>query len=296
MELEALTDFVAVVDAGSISAGARLRGVPKQSVSRRLLQLENTLGVRLFERTTRALHLTPEGDFLRAIATEVLATLEEARRALTDRAVEAVGPLRVSCPTLLGQTVVGSLAATALARHPRLTLEIVLTDRRVSLVEEGFDAAIRVGPAGDTPLVAMHLADAETIIVAAPSLLGETVPARPADLSAYPAIAFSEARDCAPWVVTRDNEQALIPVRVALTSSSHMLNLEAALAGAGLARVPAFIARKAIDAGHLVQLLPDWHGAVSEIRLVYPSQRLESARLRAFKELAAEAFASIGFG
>lgn len=296
MDLEALTDFVAVVEAGSISGGARLRRVPKQSVSRRLLQLENGLGIRLFERTTRALHLTPEGEFLRERAADVLATLEEARRALTDRAVEAAGPLRISCPTLLGQTVMGSIAAMALARHPRLTLEIVLADRRVSLVEEGYDAAIRVGPADESGLVDLHLADAETIIVAAPSLVGEAVPTTPAELAAFPAIVFSEARDCAPWVVTRGSERALVPVRASLATSSHMLNLEAAKAGAGIARVPAFIARTALNAGQLVRMLPEWDGAISPIRLVYSSRRLESARLRAFKDVAIEAFASIDFG
>lgn len=292
MDLEALADFLAVVEAGGISAGARASGRPKQSVSRRLIQLEESLGVRLFERTTRALRLTPEGEFLRVRAAGLLADLEETRRALSDRAEEATGPLRISCPMLLGQTVMGGVAAAVLAQHPRLSLEIVLADRRVSLVEEGFDAAIRVDNASGDGLADVVLAQADTILVAAPALLGNRMPQAPAELAAHPAIIFSEARDCAPWLITRGEEEATIPVRPVLTSSSFLLNLEAAKAGAGITRLPAFIARAALASGELVRLLPDWNGIAVPIRLVYPSRRLESARLRAFVAVVTECFAA----
>jgi DNA-binding transcriptional LysR family regulator len=292
MDLAALSDFLAVVEAGGISAGARATGRPKQSVSRRLMQLEESLSVRLFERTTRALRLTAEGEYLRDRAASLLADLDETRRALVERAATVAGPLRISCPVLLGQTIMGQVAAKALARHPDLTLEIVLADRRVALVEEGFDAALRVGPNGDAGHGFVDLAVAETILVAAPSALQGAMPEHPSDISSLPIIAFSEAKDCAPWRVRRDTEEALISIKPALTSSSLMLCLEAAKAGAGVTRVPAFIAREALQTGQLVRLLLDWTAGTAPIRLIYPSRRLLSARLRAFIQVATEAFAT----
>lgn len=197
-----------------------------------------------------------------------------------------LGPLRLSCPTLLGHTIVGGVAAKALARHPRLTLEIILTDRRVSLVEEVFDAAIRVGSVSESGLTSVPLTEAETVLVAAPGLPGCAADASPAQVASLPRIAFRESRDCASWQFERGGERVLISSAPSLVSSSHSLNLEAALAGGGVAKVPAFIARSALSAGRLVRLLSDWHGGSVPIRLVYPSRRLESARLRAFIEVA----------
>ncbi|WP_298123814.1 LysR family transcriptional regulator [Brevundimonas sp.] len=297
MDLDALSDFVAVADAGGISPAARRLGRPKQTLSRRILALEAQLGVRLLDRGTRALRLTPEGRLLRERAGRLLEDLDDLQRTLSDRAQEVRGPLRLSAPILLGQTALGGIAARVLARHPHLRLELVMADRQVDLVEEGFDAAIRVGPDAGMGVVALKLADADVILVAAPDLTGPHAlpPEHPADLADMPCILLGETGDRHTWTLSRGAETAPVAVSGRLTASSLKLCLDAAVAGAGVASVPAFIARPHLASGDLVRVLPEWTSGRMPIRLVHPGRRLASPRLRAVSAALAEAFAEVGF-
>lgn len=292
IDLDALADFLAVIDAGGVTAGARQRGEPKQSVSRRLLALEAHLGVRLFDRSTRALRLTPEGALLRESARRVIADIEETRRALADRSSAPEGLLGISAPVLLGQTVLGEVASRILAAHPKLRLEIVLSDRRVDLIEEGFDAAIRVGTQEDSSLISRVFAHAETVIVASPSTLAASKePVRPADLADRPCIVFGNAEARPTWTLTDGARTESVTVSGRLTCTSLMLCLDAARAGAGFANIPAFIARPHLESGAIKRVLPTWRSDLAPLRIVYSSKRLMSARLRAFLE---ETVASLG--
>jgi DNA-binding transcriptional LysR family regulator len=291
MDLDALADFVAVVKAGAITAGARARGQPKQSVSRRLLLLEQELGVRLFDRSTRALRLTAEGALLNERAGRILADLEETRRALKDRASEPEGPLRISAPVLLGQTVLGAVAAAYVRAHPKVKLDLVLSDRRVDLIEEGFDAAIRVGPVTEQDLVGRLFATSETILVAAPQAI-QTIgsPRKPQDLVGKPCIVFGDGRASMIWRLQHGEETQDVAVTGPLSVSSLKLAHDVAVAGGGIANLPAFLARDALASGALVRVLAKWHAGIVDLRIVFPTRRLLSIRLRAFIDTLVAAF------
>jgi DNA-binding transcriptional LysR family regulator len=296
LDLEALADFLAAIDAGGVTAAARQRRQPKQTVSRRLLALEAELGVRLFDRTTRALRLTPEGALLQERARRVLADVEETRRTLADRSAAVEGLLRISAPVLLGQTVLGRVAARILAAYPNLRLEIVLSDRRVDLIEEGYDAAIRVGQHDDSSLVSRVFANADTIVVASPTALAAWgAPARPEDLARKPCILFADAGAATTWTLSDGERSRAVKITGRLTCTSLKLCLDAAVAGAGFASIPAFLARPSLDSGEVRGVLPGWISGRAPLRIVYPSKRLLSARLRAFIDETVASFAGFEF-
>lgn len=293
INLDSLADFLAAADAGGVTGGARLRGEPKQTVSRRLAALESDLGVRLFDRSARGLRLTPEGAILRERGARILADLDDARRIVRDQNAAPEGVVRVSAPTLLGQTIMGRVAARVTRAFPKLRLEISLADRRVDLVEEGFDAAIRVGAQADSDLIARVLTEAETVAVASPETVARHgAPEAPQDLTNFPCILFSDAGQTAVWTLSDGAQEIRIDVAGPVTANSLKLCLDAAVEGAGIASVPAFIARPALEAGALVRVLPGWRTGLSPIRIVYSSRRFMSARLRAFVDETAACFAA----
>ncbi len=294
--MDALRDFLAIIEAGGVSAGAARRKAPKQTVSRRLRALEADLGVRLFDRSNRALRLTPDGQILRERARSLLADFDETRRLLIDRAAAPAGLVRVSAPVLLGQTLLGALAARVLTTHPEIALEIVLSDRRVDLIEDGFDVAIRVGAHEDSALVGRTFARAATIIVASPSTLARHPKVRrPRDLARMPCIVFDERGGDTIWTLQREDAVESVKVCGRLAASSLQLCHDAACEGAGFANVPAFIAAEAIRAGRLVHVLPAWRTGMADMRLLYSSRRLMSPRLRAFMDVAIATFSEVDF-
>jgi DNA-binding transcriptional LysR family regulator len=292
MDIQALTDFVAVVQAGSISAGARACGEPKQSVSRRVLALEESLDLRLFERNTRSLRLTADGSLLYERVTRILADLDDTRRTLADRRQAPEGYLRISAPVLLGQSALGAIIAKLVKKHAQLRIEVVLSDRRVDLIEEGFDAAIRVGPVDDSSLIARLFAYAENIVVAAPSLIASAkLPKVPADLATRSCILFGQNVQKSTWRFAHENgSNEAIQVRGPIVATSLKFILDAACAGAGFASVPAFLATEAIARGEVRRVLPHWNTGRGEVRVVFASRRMLSARLRAFIDALVEAF------
>ena len=294
LNLNSLADFLAAAEAGGVSGGARLRGEPKQTVSRRLSALESDLGVRLFERSARGLRLTPEGALLRERGQRILSELEDAQRTIRDSGAAPAGLVRVSAPTLLGQSVLGRVAARVARAYPGLRLEIALADRRVDLVEEGFDAAIRVGAQLDSDLIARVLTEAETFIVASPAFLQRRrAPTMPQDLVDFPCILFGDAGQKAVWSLSDGVRSHRVDVAGPIATNSLKLCLDAAVEGAGLASVPAFVARPLLATGALLRILPDWRTGLAPVRIVYPSRRFLSARLRAFIDETVACFAEI---
>jgi DNA-binding transcriptional LysR family regulator len=299
LDLNALRDFVAVIREGSFTAAARALGVPKSTVSKRVQDLEATLRTRLIERTTRSLRLTPEGAAFHARATRIVSEADEAEASVQSQTQEPQGHLRVSSPQLFGQTYLGGLAAEYRARHPKVTIEFVLVDRRVDLIEEGFDAAIRIGDLPDSSLIARHVADADQVLVAASSLFDRFKPPKvPGDIAKLPCLAYSRSGTShVTWELHRrkPSKAALLqPVGVivdpVIVLTSPLALRAAAIAGAGVANIPRFIAAEAIAAGRLVELLPGWHSRTVQISIVYPSSRFLNARLRAFIDLLAASF------
>ena len=293
MDFTALRDFVAVVEAGSFAAAARATRTPKSTVSKRVQELEAGLGLRLLERTTRKLRLTPDGAQLFERAQRLVGDAQDLERLMRDRDDTPRGRLRVASPILFGQAFMGHIAAGFVRMWPETTLEVVFVDRRVDLIGEDFDCAIRVGQLDDSSLVARTFAESYSALVAAPDLFdrGE-LPATLDELARWPAIAFVPNGPAQPWILEKDDMRRELTPSSVLSLGSLYAVREAALAGAGIAYVPEFIATEAIEAGRLLRLLPDWRSPAASLNIVYPSRRHRSARMRAFIAALSAAFPS----
>lgn len=291
MNLAELRDFVRVIRAGSFAAAAETSGVPRSTLSKRIQMLEASLELRLIERSTRKLRLTSDGELLLGRASRLIAEADDLERLMRTRNDKPQGLLRVSVPVMLGQELMGQVAAAYTRRWPKTRIEVVLTDSRSDLIEEGFDCAIRIGPLTDSDLVTKRLAWSRTILVASPRIVaGRALPESPHELRDWPTISFAPQGRPVDWNLERDGQKLHLHLQSAVMLGSLHAVREAALADGGVALVPAWNVRNAIADGGLVQLLADWRGPRSGIHLVYPSQRHPSARLRAFIEILESSF------
>ncbi|MFM0075478.1 LysR family transcriptional regulator [Paraburkholderia sediminicola] len=248
--------FVRAVDLGGFSAAARALGMTPSAVSKLVSRLEARLGARLVNRSTRNLQLTPEGCVFYERGVRVLAELDETERGAATGAAPR-GRLRVHANVPLGRHYLLPLVPEFLAIHPDITLDIVLTDQVVDLLEQRTDIALRSGPLKDSQLVARKLGDAKMVIVGAPAYLARHgTPQTPADLAAHNRLGFGFARATSAWPLL-DAEQRRIEVPVegnAQVSDGETLR-QLALAGVGLARLAAFQVREDVAAGQLTVLL-----------------------------------------
>lgn len=287
MDLNALREFSAVIEQGSFAGAARKLNTPKSTVSKRIQDLERDLGVRLIERTTRRLRLTPEGAVVLARAERILADAEDISRSLGDNDGKVRGHLRIAAPVLFGQTFLGPVAAQLRAIHPEITLELVLTDGQPDLDEEGLDAAIRLGGVSSA-LVSHPLFFSRRILVAAPGSIPR-LPETPRELSDCP-VALYGVGLVQTWHLTDGREDLVVRVAGGLGFSSYPCLHEATKAGAGLALLPEYVVRDDLASGRLIRLLPKWSSQPVEVSVVYPGARALTHRLRAFIDLLQLAF------
>jgi len=290
LDLSAVRAFRSVAREGSFSNAARVLRVPKSTVSKRVRDLEDRLGVRLIERTTRQLRLTAEGEVLVARADRLLSEAEDIRRALSDSGSAPRGHLRIAVPQLIGQLVMGRLGAAFRARHPDITLECVFLDRPPDMLEEGFDGVLRVGPLQDSGHGARRICDAVSVLVAPPGLPGLEALHEPEDVARFPVVGFTPAL-WGSWEFFRPADGAarqVVPVP-ALSLGSALAIREAVIVGAGLSLLPYLLVAPDLQAGRLIRLLPDWEGNRKDIYFVYPSPQSATARLRAFIDVLVDA-------
>lgn len=283
MDLLALVDFNLVARHGGFGRAARASGRPKATLSRRVAELEASLGLRLCERGARTLRLTQEGRALHERTASLLGEIDQAASEIASGGVRPRGSLRISAPLLFSQVAMGRLAAGFALRYPEVRLEVSAEDRGVDLVEEGYDLAIRVDPAPDASLVGRIFLRDHMVVVASPGL------ARPVDGAAAPAVVRAGGDRAVAWDVTTATGRERIAVTPVLVLSSLMMVRDAARMGVGAARLPVSLVSRDLAAGALVQ----W-GALDapEIALwaLYPSRRLLSARVSAFLAHLREAF------
>jgi DNA-binding transcriptional LysR family regulator len=288
---EEMRAFVAVVDRGSFVAAADAIQSSKSAVSRMVGELESRLGVRLLHRTTRRLSLTEEGQVFHARCQEVLGQLEEAESEVTARAGEAVGRLKVSAPVTFGLTHLASQWPKFLARHPRVTLEVTLSDRFVDLVDEGFDAAVRIARLPNSSLVSRKLASTRLTLCASPAYLAaHGTPARLADLSGHSVIDHSSQVAGDQWQFDGPEGAQTVKVNPRMLTNSGDSCCEAAVQGLGIVLQPSFLLTRHLATGALVELLPDYRSYALGIHLVYPSRQHLSPKVRALVDHMVEAF------
>ena len=283
--------FVAIIETGSLAGAARRLGLSSGQASKLLAKLETELGLRLLNRTTRALAPTEVGQAYYHRIRAILDDLDTLDAQMQDRAATPRGRLRLTAPLTFGTLrLVPALNDFARA-YPQIDLDVSFTDRMVNLVDEGFDAAIRAGRVADSSLIARKLCDMQTLLVAAPAYLAtHGTPSHPADLTGHSAIIDSNFRDPLIWRF-RDKDQPLaIPLTGRLRYSNAEACLQAAEAGLGIAHVPDFVAGPSLAAGRTRALLPDFAEPPGGIYALYPPGRHLAAKLRALVDFLADRF------
>lgn len=281
IDLTALRGFRSVLREGSFSAAALVLRVPKSTLSKRVADLEAHLGVRLIERSTRTLRATQEGEVLAARADRLLGEAEDIRRALGESGGTPRGHLRLAVPQVIGNLLMGPIAASFRAAHPDVTLEIHFLDRAPDLLEEGFDGCIRFGPLEDSSQVARRLLHGQAMLAASPDLPGLDTLRHPTDLLRFPLVGLATL-----WAgglpLSNGAEEITLPFAPPLRLGSHLAVRDAVVARAGIAPLPGMIVREEIAQGRLVHVLPDWSTPRKAIYFVYPSAQSVTARLRVF--------------
>ncbi|WP_145652857.1 LysR family transcriptional regulator [Pseudoduganella lurida] len=279
MDLLALADFNLVARHGGFGRAARATGRPKATLSRRVLELENSLGLRLIERGARTLKLTQEGRALHERTAMLLTEIDEAAAAIASGGEKPRGRLRISAPLLFSQTAMGRLAAGFSLKYPEVRLEVTTEDRPVDMVEEAYDLVIRVNPAPDENLIGRIFLRDRLVVVASPDLK------RPADGTAVPAVVRGTNDRSTAWTM----QGGTIAVDPVLSLASLVMVRDAVRAGVGAGRLPISLVTHDIEAGRLA-LWGDVAGPEIALWALYPSRRLLSTRVSAFLEYLKGAF------
>ena len=290
----AMIVFAQVVDSRSFSAAAVRLGLSKSAVSKQIAKLEDRLGARLLNRTTRTLSPTDAGQDFYERCIRVAREVEEAERAISHLSAEPRGLLRLNAPASFGREYLAPLVPEILARWPELRIEALFEDRFVDVVAEGFDLVIRITRLQDSSLVARRIASCRRLVCAAPSYLARRgVPRTPAELLQHDCILYSYATDQNEWeFVGPDGRLETVRVDGRLRANNAEVTLAALLAGAGLALSPDFIVGPDIAAGRLVPLLTDYENPFGAIYAVWPHNRNLAPKVRAVVDFLVERFAA----
>jgi len=287
-----LETYVAVVEAGSFVLAAEQLRISKSVASRIVADLEERLGGRLLQRTTRKLSLTEAGQAYYERCLQILDELEEADSAVGRYSAEAVGVLKVNAPLTFGTRYLARCWGSFLERHPKVRLDVSLMDRRVDLISEGFDMAVRItAQLQESTLIASRLASSKVVMCAAPAYLERHgTPRSPAELARHEMISY------AYWhggeMVRLESEQRSEGVKVTprLRVNNGDTCRAAALDGLGIILQPTFIVGEDLAAGRLVEILPEWHTEEVGVYAVYPVRRHLSGKVRALVDFLADAF------
>ena len=290
MDLNEILVFTRVVQAGSFTAAAAALHMPKSSVSRKVSELEDRIGARLLQRTTRRLGLTDAGRVYFDHCVRIVAEIEEADQAVSRMHAAPRGLLRVTTPLSFG--LLGPAVAAFLQRYPDVQVDMVCSDRRVDLVDEGFDVAIRAGPLDDSTLVARSLGVIKRVLVASPAYLRRRgSPRAPGDLMKHSCISFGVGPAPSTWTLHAGERKTEVRISPRFSVNEVELMLETARAGIGIAWIPDFVSAEDLRAGRLRQVLADWCSAETQVHAVYPSARHLSPKVAAFVDIVRERFA-----
>lgn len=278
--------FLQVVENQSVTRAAEVMGLAPSAVSRRLKELERRLGATLMTRTTRRMSLTEAGQIFASRAERVLADLAEAEAEVSDAAHLLNGVLRVACPLSFGVQHMTPIVSDFMETHPGLLVELDLSDRKVDLVAEGIDLAIRIGQLEDSSLIARKIADTYLAPVASPAFLKRNGrPSTPADMADWPALCYVGSQRVESWnYVAPDGTRGTQPMNVRMRANNGNVLRDAAIRDLGVALQPSFICYKAVARGDLEIVLPKYEWDRATIYTVYPQTRHLSAKARAFMD------------
>jgi DNA-binding transcriptional LysR family regulator len=287
--LDAMRMFAQVADCGSFAGAARRSRVSPAAATRAVAQLEDELGLMLLRRTTRSVRLTERGAVYLERCRQVLADVEDAVRLARGQDAEPRGSLSVAAPVLFGRLHVLPVVEPLLKAHPAVSVRLTLSDRNVSLGEEGVDVAVRIGPLNDSAMVARKVAEVQRVLVAAPDYLATRgAPAAPSDLAKHDVLMFEGVEATGAW---RFGPQSGTVVRPTprLTVNGSEAAIAAAEAGLGITRALSYQVKQALDTGRLRLVLQAFAPPPLPVSLLHLPARLGSANVNAFMDLAARA-------
>ncbi|MDT9599754.1 LysR family transcriptional regulator [Sphingosinicella sp. GR2756] len=259
LDLGDLNVFAKVVETESLTNAGRLLGLPKSTVSRRLSRLEEHLGVQLLHRGTRVVTVTGEGRLFFEYCLRVIGVIRDGERALQCDPAHPQGVVRVAIPYVLGQSLIGPLLAEFLEIYPDLRLVSVLSDDPVGRLRDGFDVALTVGPLIDSGLIAVKLGVTGCGAFSAPGYLERKgAPQSHVELPRFDLLAADTLERRQKWTLQKDDHQVTVEFTPKLVSNDLILLRDAALAGSGIANLPAFLCKQALATGGIVEVLPGW--------------------------------------
>lgn len=288
MDLNDIVVFTKVVETKSFTGAADALGLPKSTVSRKLAQLEERLGVRLVQRTTRKLALTDIGEAYYQRCSRIVADVAAAEQLVTDMQSTPRGRLRLTASVDFSTRFLGEIVADFLAQHPDINVELEGTDRVVDMIEEGFDLAVRIGPMPESTLIAKKLVGLALILVASPAYLAKRgTPTHIEELDEHDHVLFTPSSRIQAWTLVHANggDQAYEFGRPArLASNNYGAVVGVTKAGGGIGLISEFMITDELKNGTLVRVLPEWQTRPSEVHAVYPARQNIPPRLTLFLE------------
>lgn len=289
--LDSMKVYVLAVEKGSLSAAAVATGISATMAGNHLRVLEKRLGTQLLHRTTRRQHLTAFGEDYYARCKEILRLVAETDALAQNQQLAPAGKLRITAPVTFGAEALMPALSTYLDRYPGVSVDVALNDRVVDLLEEGFEAAIRIGHLPDSALIARPLAPYRLMVCASPAYLARRgTPQKPADLAGHECLSFSPSA-LMQWSLTGDDGVCRVPVSGRLQVNNGQALRVAALHGLGIVLQPAILLEADVRAGSLVQLFANYDLPSRPMSVVYPPDRYRSPKLRSFVDFLVERFA-----
>ena len=285
--------FARVVREGSFSATARSLNQTPSAVSKQIGRLEDRLGARLFNRTTRRLSLTEVGAAFHERAERILTEIEEAEQAVSHLSMAPRGTLRVDVPSGFGRLYIAPVLRDYIDRFPEVRVDMTLNDRYVDITEESIDLVIRIGELSDSSLIARRLAANRRLVCAAPDYIARHgQPMQPADLAQHNCLVYTYRAQRNDWSFLNQDQDPAKPQIVRVAGNLETNNAEAllavALAGLGIALLPLWLVGPDLAAGRMIHVLPEYHSPDSAIYAVYPPGRHLSPKVRSFVDFLAE--------
>jgi DNA-binding transcriptional LysR family regulator len=280
-DFDGLALFIRIAQAGGLAPAERATGIPKATLSRRLSALEEALNVRLVRRTKKGVVLTEQGQQLFERGQTAFMLAEQAVAEVQNDRVALSGTIRVSLPPDIATAVLAPALIGFKTRYPDVTMEMTLADRRVSLIEEGYDLVVRMGPIADSELMFRKIADLPRALVASPAFLSRCSDlSTPQDLEALPALAIR--RDLVEWDLRNAHgARATVRPKISFAANRQTILVDAARAGLGIANLPEFLIEDAMAAGALAPVLPDWKPPPVEMTALWQRDRITGRLIKA---------------
>lgn len=290
-KLEAMNVLVKVVASGSFAEAARRLGVTRSAISKAITQLEQELGARLLDRTTRRVTPTEAGLAYYERCLAILAQISETEAQISRLHDEPKGVLKVNGPMSFGTLYLGSAVADFMDRYKDLKVELTLTDRVIDPLEEGVDVTVRIGAMVDSSLIARRISSARVLLVASPDYIARHgAPKVPADLTSHKCLHYGHTTTVPRWQLTENGDPISVTVAACLSSNNGDTLRDAAVKGIGIARLPSFIIGSDIAAGRLVVVLPEYPPQDVTIHALYAPNRFLAAKSRVFIDFLVERF------